>query len=109
MMPTYTIYNEETGEEFDIMMKIADKPKFLSQNPHFRQIVTAPAISKGGVNDRVKPDGGFKDVLSRIADANPTSALASDYGKKDKKESAVRDSMQRVRKKLGSISTEGFK
>jgi hypothetical protein len=58
----------------------------------------------GGTGDRTKPDDGFKEVLSKIADANPTSKLADDYGKKDKKSVAVRDSMKRVKKKLGSIS-----
>ena len=103
-MPLYEIENTETGEIFEVMMKIDDKEKMLQKNPHFKQIPSAPNINNGGVGDRVKPDGGFKDVLSKIADANPTSKLADDYGKKDKKSAAVRDSMKRVRKKLGSIT-----
>jgi hypothetical protein len=54
-----------------------------------------------GTGDRIKPPEGFKEVLSKISDANPTSKLADDYGKKDKKSVAVRDSMKRVRKKIG--------
>jgi hypothetical protein len=103
-MPIYTIENTENGEIFDIMLKIADKEKVLQSNPHWRQVPTAPNLNFGGVGDRVKPDGGFKDVLSKIADANPTSKIADDYGKKDKKSVAIRDSMKRVRKKLGSIT-----
>jgi len=103
-MPIYTIENTETGEVFDVMMKINDKESWLLKNPHCRQIPAAPNLNFGGVGDRVKPDGGFKDVLSKIADANPTSKIADDYGKKDKKSVAIRDSMKRVRKKLGSIT-----
>ena len=103
-MPIYAIENTETGEIFEVMMKIDDKDRMMKKNPHFRQVPSAPNLNMGGVGDRVKTDGGFKDVLSRIADSNPTSALADDYGKKDKKSVAVRDSMKRVKKKLGSIT-----
>tara|TARA_B100000927_G_scaffold280198_1_gene264491 strand:- start:12380 stop:12700 length:321 start_codon:yes stop_codon:yes gene_type:complete len=103
-VPIYEIENTETGEIFEVMMKIDAKEKMMEKNPHFRQVPSAPALNFGGVGDRVKPDGGFKDVLSKIADANPTSKLADDYGKKDKKSVAVRDSMKRVKKKLGSIT-----
>jgi len=60
----------------------------------------------GGTGDRTKVDGGFKEVLSKIADANPNSNLASDYGKKDKKSVMVRDAVQRVQKKLGGNISE---
>jgi len=102
-MPVYTFLNNETGEEFDLLMKIADRETYLEKNPNIQQIITAPNINKGGVGDRTKPDAGFKEVLSRVADNSPYSPLADDYGKKDAKSVAIRDSVKRVKKKVGSI------
>tara|TARA_Y100000994_G_scaffold241348_1_gene237080 strand:- start:182 stop:490 length:309 start_codon:yes stop_codon:yes gene_type:complete len=96
-MPIYEIENTENGEIFEIMMKISDKEKLLRNNPHFRQVPQAPNINKGGVGDRVRPDGGFKEVLSKISDANPTSALAQDFGKKDSKSVAQRNVAKKIR------------
>ena len=96
-MPLYEIENTDTGEIFEIMMKISDKEGMLQKNPHFRQIPSAPNISKGGVGDRVKRDGGMNEVLSRIADNNPNSPLADDFGKKDAKSVANRKVAKKVR------------
>ena len=60
----------------------------------------------GGVGDRTKPDGGFKDVLSRVAEANPMSPMADDFGKKDAKSVAIRDSVKRVKKKVGALMAD---
>ena len=104
-MPTYTIENTITGEVYEDFMSISDKEALLENNPHLRQIIGAPNIV-GGTGDRTRPPDGFKQVLSRIADANPTSGLADTYGGKDKKSSAVRDSLKRVKKKLGPIYSD---
>ncbi len=96
-MPIYTIENTENGEIFDIMLKIADKEKVLQSNPHWRQVPTAPHINKGGVGDRVKRDGGMNEVLSRIADNNPNSPMADDFGRKDSKSVANRKVAKKVR------------
>jgi hypothetical protein len=103
-MPIYSFRNNITGEEFEEMMSFSAAEQYLEENPHIERFIgKAPSII-GGTGDRTKPDDGFKEVLSKIAEANPTSKLADDYGKKDKKSVAVRDSMKRVKKKLGSIS-----
>ena len=102
-MPVYTFLDNETGEEFDLLMKIAERETYLEKNPSIQQVITAPNINKGGVGDRTKPDGGFKEVLSRVADNSPYSPLADDYGKKDAKSVAIRNSVKRVKKKVGSI------
>jgi len=96
-MPIYTIENTENGEVFDVLMKISDKEEWLKKNKHMRQIPTAPNINKGGVGDRVKRDGGMNEVLSRIADNNPNSPLADDFGKKDAKSVASRKVAKKVR------------
>ena len=79
------------------MMKISDKEAWLKKNKHMKQIMTAPNINKGGVGDRVKRDGGMNEVLSKIADANPTSPLAQDFGKKDSKSVVQRKVAKKVR------------
>ena len=96
-MPIYTIENTENGEVFDVMMKISDKEAWLKKNKHMKKIMTAPNINKGGVGDRVKRDGGMNEVLSKIADANPTSPLAQDFGKKDSKSVVQRKVAKKVR------------
>jgi hypothetical protein len=101
-MPIYTIENTITGEVEDQLLSISAMEALISDNPHLRQIIGAPNII-GGTGDRTRPPDGFKQVLSRVADANPTSALADDYGRKDKKSTAIRDSLKRVKKKLGPI------
>lgn len=99
-MPIYTIENTENGEVFDVLMKIADKDAWLKRNPHCRQIPTAPNINKGGVGDRVKRDGGMNEVLSKIADANPSSPMAEDFGKKDSKSVVHRKVAKKIRQSM---------
>ena len=41
----------------------------------------------GGTGDRIKNDDGWKENLSRIAEAHPRSSLADRYGKKTIKQS----------------------
>ena len=105
-MPMYTFEDTESGETFDMLMKIADKDKYLAKNPNIKQVITAPNINFGGVGDRTKPPSGFKDVLSRVAEANPMSPMADDYGKKDAKSVAIRDSVKRVKKKVGALMSD---
>ena len=89
-MPLYEFYHEELKESFEMMMTIADKEKFLKKNPHIKQIIGAPNIV-GGHGDRVKIDGGFKDVLNKIGDAHPGSEVHSRHGSKDiKREKSVK-------------------
>ncbi len=41
-MPTYTFKNKDTGEEFDKVMKIAEKEPYLKDNPNISPVLTAP-------------------------------------------------------------------
>ena len=64
-------------------------------------------ITYEGINANVghidsKTDSGWKDVLSKITDAHPASALANQYGKKSVKDTQVdRIIHQHRRKKAG--------
>ena len=105
-MPMYTFEDTDTGEQFDMLMKIADKEKYLKKSSNIKQIITAPNLNFGGVGDRTKPPSGFKDVLSRVAEANPMSPMADDYGKKDAKSVAIRDTVKKVKKRVGNLMGE---
>ena len=105
-MPIYSFENIETGEVQDLIMSWDERVKHLEENPHLRTIITgAPGLVKG-TGDRTKPPDGFKDVLSRVAQSNPTSALADTWGKKDAKSVKVRDTVNKVKKKIGNISSD---
>ena len=79
-MPSYSFRNTETGEEFDDILTISEREKFLEQNSHIEQLPSRVSIV-GGHGDRIKNDGGWKENMSRIAEAHPGSPLASRYGK----------------------------
>jgi predicted nucleic acid-binding Zn ribbon protein len=81
-MPTYTFINNDTGEEFELFMKMAEQDPYLKDNPHIsRTYKIAPAISgdSAGLGFR-KTDGGFNDLMNRIGDANRGSHVAEKYG-----------------------------
>ena len=99
-MPIYTFENTKTGEVFDDMMSIADKEVYLSKNKHIEQKLTTLNISSGvrGMGN-MKNDGGWKDNLSRIADAHPTSPLADQHRKRTIKEVKTANVMAKHRKR----------
>ena len=79
-MPSYSFRNTETGEEWEELLSISEREKFLEQNPNIQQLPSMFSMV-GGTGDRIKNDGGWKDNMSRIAEAHPGSPLASRYGK----------------------------
>ena len=58
-------------------------------NPHLLQQISAPNIV-GGHGDRVKVDGGFKDVLNKIGNNFPGSPVHDRHGSKDIKTEQTR-------------------
>lgn len=71
-MPTYTFYNKKTKKEWTELMSIANKEKFLKENPNVEQrIVKAPAIGDPVRLGVRKVDNGFKEVLSKVNQAHP--------------------------------------
>ena len=103
-MPTYSFLNTETGENFDSFMSIAAREYYLNENKHIQTVVTAPAIVSGvstSTQNRV-PDG-FKEVLSKVAEAHPTSDVGNRYGKKSIKqvrtEQIVKKHVEKITKK----------
>ena len=83
-MPTYTFHNIQTGVVEEKVMKIAEKEQYLKDNPSVEQVHTGINIvaGVGGINS----DSGWKDNLSRIAEAHPRSTLAERHGRKSIKD-----------------------
>lgn len=98
-MPIYTFLDEEEGIEFEDNMTIAEKAQFLEANPEIRQVLK-PVRIVAGVGG-IKTDDGFKEVLSKIGEAHPTSEVAKEYGNKGIKETRVRNFVEEKRKKAG--------
>ena len=85
-MPIYTFENKKTGKVYDDMMSIAEKEAFLKKNKHIEQKLTTINISSGVMGVNMKNDGGWKDNLSRIAEAHPNSELANQHKRRSTKE-----------------------
>ena len=100
-MPIYTFENTKTGEVFDDMMTISEKETYLKQNPHIKQAIKSLNIVGGVSGLSYRQDGGWKDNLSRIAEAHPKSALADRYGKKSIKQSKTEQVLAKHRKRRG--------
>jgi len=102
-MPLYTFENKRTGKTFTEMMTIAEMESYLKKNKHIRQNITSVNIVGGVSGMSYRTDGGWKDNLSRIAEAHPNSALAQQHGKRSikqvKTEQAIKKYKARQRAK----------
>lgn len=96
-MPTYSFFDTSTNERFDSFMKISEREDYLKSNPHIQPLATAAAIV-GGVSITDKTPNGFKEVLSKISEAHPSSSVAKKHGKKTIKQIKTE---QIVKKHLG--------
>ncbi len=94
-MPTYSFINQATGKVEDHFMSFSELDDFKKTNPHLEQMVSAPAIV-GGVSIRDKQSGGFKEVMSKIAEKHPGSNLDS-YRKKSINEVKTKEILNKHR------------
>ena len=78
-MPLYDFVNTKSGEQFSELMSMSAREEYLSNNPHIeQQHLAAPGLVTG--TGTFKNDNGWKENLSRIAEAHPNSALAEKQG-----------------------------
>tara|TARA_B100000941_G_scaffold69021_1_gene46507 strand:- start:1854 stop:2156 length:303 start_codon:yes stop_codon:yes gene_type:complete len=98
-MPTYTFENTKTGKVYDEYMSMSDRETYLEQNKHIKQVIKSINIVSG--TGGLKTDSGWKDNLSRIAEAHPQSALADRYGKKSIKQLKTKQVIDKHRKRRG--------
>ena len=88
-MPTYRFYNKRTKKEYTDLMSISEMEEFIKKK-HIKILPPTQLniVSSVGHIDS-KTDSGWKDVLSKITDAHPSSELARQYGKKSVKDTQV--------------------
>lgn len=86
-MPTYCFLNKESGEVFESFMKISEREEYLNCNPHIQSVMTAPAIVSGvSTSSQNRVSDGFKEVLSKVAEAHPGSDFAQKHTRKSIKQ-----------------------
>lgn len=84
-MPTYAFRNLETDQIEEYHIRISEYDQFKLDNPHLERYIDEAAGTIGGVGG-IKTDSGFKEVLSKVAEAHPNSALANKHKTKSIKE-----------------------
>ena len=93
-MPTYLFRDTNTGEIHERLMSMAAREDYLKENPHIVTIIQAPMLVSGVSTSNSKqnkvPDG-FKEVLSKVAEAHPTSSVAEKHGRKSIKDVKTRE------------------
>ena len=65
-MPTYEFQNTDTGEVFEKFMKISEREAYLKDNPNLKQIISGQTVIESARLGRMKPDQGFRDLLSSM-------------------------------------------
>ena len=98
-MPTYTFENTKTGKVYNEYMSISERETYLEQNPHIKQLINKINIVSG--TGGIKTDSGWKENMSRIAEAHPTSPLAQRYGKRSIKQVKTEQVIKKHRKRRG--------
>lgn len=98
-MPTYTFINTKTGHAWEERLSISEMEEYLKENPHIEQRHTALNIVSGVGG--IKTDNGFKEVLQKVAHAHPMSELAREHGSKSHKDVKIRNTVEKVKKKIG--------
>ena len=87
-MPTYVFKDKLTGDQFEKFLSISEKEQFLKDNPNYKSILTAPNIISGA---RVGTGnlGGFKEVLQKVGEGHPGSAIDRAYNRRTTKQVAT--------------------
>lgn len=74
-VPTYTFRNKETLEEVTEILSLAEREKFLEENPSYMQV---PPVVAFGDSVRLgvrRIDNGFNDVLKKAKAAHPLGTI----------------------------------
>ena len=99
-MPLYTFENKRTGKTFTEMMSISEMEEYVKKNKHIKQVLKGINIVASVGSRTGKTDSGWKDTLSKIAEAHPQSPLAKQHTKKTikqiKTEQAIAKNKRRI-------------
>ena len=94
-MPLYDFYNEKTDEIETHSLRISELDQFKKDNSHLSQrILSAPNLARdNGLQGKM--DDGWKENLTRIAEAHPTSALAEKVGGRKTKQLKTQETIKK--------------
>ena len=93
------IYNKKFSvSPITTHLPVKDITKNINKKIIIKKITTIN-ISSGVQGISMKTDGGWKDNLSRIADAHPTSELAQQHRKRSIKEVKTQQVVEKHRKR----------
>jgi hypothetical protein len=87
-------------------MRISEREEFLNTNPHIQPVMTAPSIVSGvssSTQNRV-PDG-FKEVLSKVAEAHRGSDFANKHLRKSIKEVKTEQVVKKHVERITGVKT----
>lgn len=103
-MPTYDFRDTNTGVVFEKFMSMSAKDEYLKENPHIQQTLTVAPAMVSGVSTSNSRQGkvptGFNEVLSKVAEAHPTSTVGERYGRKSIKDVKTREIVKKHVKKM---------
>jgi len=103
-MPIYTFRNKKSGKEFDDMMTISEMETYMKKNKHISQVPKGINIVSGAMGISMKTDDGWKENLSRIAEAHPNSELGKQHNKKTIKQIKTQQALTKNRKRVADRS-----
>jgi argonaute-like protein implicated in RNA metabolism and viral defense len=96
-MPVYIFKNIDTNEIEEKFLSMSEREQYLKDNKNIKQVPT-PVNIVGGVGS-IKTDNGFNEVLHKISEAHPTSALANRTKRRTGKEVKTQNAINKHRKR----------
>ena len=85
------------------MMTISEMESYLNKNKHIKQVLKGLNIVSSVGNRTGKTDSGWKENLSRIAEAHPRSNLAKRYGKKTIKQIKTEQALVKNKRRIKGL------
>lgn len=102
-MPIYTFKDTSTGEIWEELCSLSDREAYLAANPHVTTLITkAPGLVSSQYTSGIRNDDGWNENLARIAEAHPTSEIASRYGSKSITAAGTRSAIQKWKDKANN-------
>ena len=83
-MPTYTLEDIETGEQHEVFMSFGEMQEYKKIH-NLKQIIQAPNIVSGARVGTGKL-GGFKEVLQKVGEGFPGSAVDKAHNRRTAKQ-----------------------
>tara|TARA_B100000745_G_scaffold21377_1_gene14608 strand:+ start:987 stop:1283 length:297 start_codon:yes stop_codon:yes gene_type:complete len=83
-MPTYTLEDKETGEQHEVFMSFGEMQEYKKIH-NLKQIIQAPNIVSGARVSTGKL-GGFKEVLQKVGEGFPGSAVDKQHNRRTAKQ-----------------------